>query len=409
MKIIPCIIGLGYVGLPITLNLANSFVTYGFDKNRKRIENLKNKIDDNREFGPKKFDNIKKIIFTNKIKDIKKCNFFILCLPTPIHKNKKPDLTNLNDAIEIISTILKRNDIIFLESTVFPGITEQYKNFLDKKTNLYNNKDFFIGYSPERVNPGDKKYTLKNITKVVAIETKNKKALEKIYKIYNKISRKLIISKDIRAAETAKVIENIQRDLNIALMNEILLICKKLKINFKEVMRLAKSKWNFMNFMPGLVGGHCLPVDPYYLSTISKKNNLKTKVILAGRKINDRMLNYITKELNYFLNKKNKTLKDSKIMIVGLTYKAGVADMRNSLNFKIFKKIKKYNNKIYGCDPFTTKNIKTTYGIYDNVKKSTYYDVILFLSYHKIIKKIFQNIVSSKNRNKILDPFNYYS
>ena len=409
MKIIPCIIGLGYVGLPIILNLAKSFVTYGFDKNRKRIENLKNKIDVNREFGPKKFDNIKKIIFTNKIKDIKKCNFFILCLPTPIHKNKKPDLTNLNDAIEIISTILKRNDIIFLESTVFPGVTEQYKNYLEKKTNLNNNKDFFIGYSPERVNPGDKKYTLKNITKVVAIETKNRKALEKIYKIYNKISRKLIISKDIRAAETAKVIENIQRDLNIALMNEILLICKKLKINFKEVMRLAKSKWNFMNFMPGLVGGHCLPVDPYYLSTISKKNNLKTEVTLAGRKINDRMLNYITKELNYFLNKKNKTLKNSKIMIVGLTYKAGVADMRNSLNFKIFKKIKKYNNKIYGCDPFVTKNIKTTYDICDNVKKSTYYDVILFLSYHKIFKKIFQNIVSSKNRNKILDPFNYYS
>jgi len=409
MKITPCIIGLGYVGLPITLNLAKNFVTYGFDKNRKRIENLKNKIDINREFGSKKFGNIKKIIFTNKIKDIKKCNFFILCLPTPIHKNKKPDLTNLNDAIRIISSILKRNDIIFIESTVFPSVTEHCKNYLEKKTGLNNNKDFFIGYSPERVNPGDKKYTLNNITKVVATETRNKKALEKIYKVYNKISRKLIISKDIRAAETAKVIENIQRDLNIALMNEILLICKKLKINFKEVMRLARSKWNFMNFMPGLVGGHCLPVDPYYLSTISKKNNLKTEVTLAGRKINDRMLSYISNELNYFLNKKNKTLKNSKIMIVGLTYKAGVADMRNSLNFKIFKKIKKYNNNIYACDPFVTKNIKTTYDIYDNLKKSTHYDVILFLSYHKIFKKIFQNIVSSKNRNKILDPFNYYS
>ena len=409
MKIIPCIIGLGYVGLPITLNLAKNFLTYGFDKNKKRIENLKNKIDDNREFGPKKFGNIKKIIFTNKIKDIKKCNFFILCLPTPIHKNKKPDLTNLNDAIKIISTILKRNDIIFLESTVFPGVTEQYKNYIEKKTNLNNNKDFFIGYSPERVNPGDKKYALKNITKVVAIETKNKKALEKIYEIYNKISRKIIISKDIRAAETAKVIENIQRDLNIALMNEILLICKKLKINFNEVIRLAKSKWNFINFKPGLVGGHCLPVDPYYLSTISKKNNFKTEVTLAGRKINDGMLNYIIKELNYFLNKKNKSLKNSKIMIIGLTYKAGVADMRNSLNFKIFKKIKKYNNKIYGCDPFVAKNIKITFGIHNDVKKNINYDAILFLSYHKIFKKIFKNIASSKNKNKILDPFNYYS
>ncbi len=233
--------------------------------------------------------------------------------------------------------------------------------------------------------------------------------IKKIYEIYNKISKELIVSKDIRAAETAKVIENIQRDLNIALMNEILLVCKKLKINFNEVIRLAKSKWNFMNFMPGLVGGHCLPVDPYYLSTISKKNNLNTEITLAGRKINDGMINYITKELNYFLNKKNKTLKNSKIMIVGLTYKAGVADMRNSLNFKIFKKIKKYNNKIHGCDPFVTKNIKTTYGIYDNVKKNTYYDAILFLSYNKIFKKIFKKIVSSDNKNKILDPFNYYS
>ncbi len=409
MKIIPCIVGLGYVGLPITLNLAKNFLTYGFDKNKERIEKLKNKVDVNREFEPKKFDNIKKIIFTSKIKDIKKCNFFILCLPTPLHKNKKPDLSDLNEAIKIISSILKRNDIIFIESTVFPGVTEHCKNYLEKKTGLNNNKDFFIGYSPERVAPGDNKYTHKNITKVVAIETKNRNTLKKIYEIYNKISRELIVSKDIRAAETAKVIENIQRDLNIALMNEILLVCKQLKINFNEVIRLARSKWNFMNFMPGLVGGHCLPVDPYYLSTISKKNNLNTEVALAGRKINDGMVNYVTKELNHFLNKKKKTLINSKILIVGLTYKAGVADMRNSLNFKIFKKIKKFNNKIHGCDPFVTKNIKTTHSIYNNVKKNTYYDVILFLSYHKIFKIIFEKIKSSNNKNKILDPFNYYS
>ncbi len=409
MKIIPCIIGLGYVGLPITLILSNKLLTYGFDINKERIKRLKKKIDDNREFAPKKFGNIKRIFFTNRIKDIKNCNFFILCVPTPIYKNKSPNLKALNDATKMVSKILKKNDIIFIESTVFPGVTEHCKNYLEKKTSLNNNKDFFIGYSPERVTPGDNKYTHKNITKIVAIETKNRNILKKIYEIYNKISKELIVSKDIRAAETAKVIENIQRDLNIALMNEILLVCKKLKINFNEVIRLAKSKWNFMNFMPGLVGGHCLPVDPYYLSTISKKNNLNTEITLAGRKINDGMINYITKELNYFLNKKNKTLKNSKIMIVGLTYKAGVADMRNSLNFKIFKKIKKYNNKIHGCDPFVTKNIKTTYGIYDNVKKNTYYDAILFLSYNKIFKKIFKKIVSSDNKNKILDPFNYYS
>jgi len=409
MKIIPCIIGLGYVGLPIALRLANKFLTYGFDINKERIQNLKKKIDANKEFGPRKFYNLKKIVFTSKIIDLKKCNFFILCVPTPIHKNKTPDLGNLNKAVKMLSKILKKDDIIFIESTVFPSVTEQCKNYLEKKTGLNNNTDFFIGYSPERVNPGDKINTLNNITKIVAIKTKNKKVLKKITKIYKNISKKIIISKNIRAAETAKVIENIQRDLNIALMNEFLLICKKLKINFNEVIRLAKSKWNFMNFKPGLVGGHCLPVDPYYLSSIVVKKKFKANVTLAGRKINDGMLNYVIRELSNFLNKKNKSLKNSKIMVVGLTYKAGVADMRNSLNFKIFEKIKKNNNKINACDPFIEEKTKITYGIYNKINKKINYDAILFLSYHEVFKKIFKDIMSSNNRNKVLDPFNYYS
>ena len=217
MKIIPCVIGLGYVGLPITLSIANKFLTYGFDINKERIENLKKKIDINNEFRSQKFGNLKKITFTNKIADIKKCNFFIICVPTPIHKNKTPNLGNLKDAIKTVSKILKKNDIIFIESTVFPGVTEQCKNYLEKKTNLKNNKDFYIGYSPERVNPGDKIHTLQNITKIVAIKTKNKKILKRIFKIYNKISKKLLRSNNIRTAEIAKVIENIQRDINIAL------------------------------------------------------------------------------------------------------------------------------------------------------------------------------------------------
>ena len=409
MKIIPCVIGLGYVGLPITLNIANKFLTYGFDINKERIENLKKKIDVNKEFISQKFDNQKKITFTNKIADIKKCNFFIICVPTPLHKNKTPNLGHLKDAIKTVSKILKKNDIIFIESTVFPGVTEQCKNYLEKKTNLKNNKDFYIGYSPERVNLGDKIHTLQNITKIVAIKTKNKKILKRIYKIYNKISKKLLRSNNIRTAETAKVIENIQRDINIAFMNEILIMCKKLKINFNEVIRLAKSKWNFINLKPGLVGGHCLPVDPYYLSSISAKKGFKTVVTLAGRKVNDRMLNYIIDELSDFLNKRNKSLKNSKIMIVGLTYKGGVADMRNSLNFKIFKKIKKYNNKVSGCDPFVEEKTKVSYGIYNKINKNIKYDVVLFLSYHNFFKKIFKSIISSKNRNIVLDPFNYYS
>ena len=351
----------------------------------------------------------KKIIFTNKIEHIKKCNFFILCIPTPIYENKTPDLRNLYDAIKTVSKILKKDDIIFIESTVFPGVTEKFKDYLEKKTNLKNNKDFFIGYSPERINPGDKKYTLKNINKIVAIETKNKTVLKKISKVYNKLSNKLIKSNNIKAAETAKVIENIQRDLNIALMNEILLICKKLKINFNEVIKLASSKWNFMNFKPGLVGGHCLPVDPHYLASIAKKNYLKTNVILAGRKINDYMLNYVIKELSNFLNKKKKSLKNSRILIVGLTYKGGVADLRNSLSFQIFKKIKKFNNKIAGYDPFAYGKTIKIYKIYNKIMNFEKFDVVVFLSYHEIFKKKFKKIISSKNKNKIFDPFNYYS
>ena len=405
MKIIPCVIGLGYVGLPITLKLSNKFVTSAFDISRERIESLKAKIDINKEFSPKELNKNKKIIFTNKINDIKNCNFFIICVPTPIHKNKKPNLSSLYDATKIISKILKKNDIIFIESTVYPGITEKCKNILEQKTKLKNNKDFFIGYSPERVNPGDKINTLNNITKVVAIKTKNKKILKKIFKVYKQISKKIIKSKNIRSAETAKVIENIQRDINIALMNEILLICKKLKIDFNEVIRLAKSKWNFLNFKPGLVGGHCLPVDPYYLSSLAAGKKIKSRVTLAGRKINDEMINYVISELDNFLIKKNKNLKNSKIIVVGLTYKAGVADMRNSLNFKIFKKIKKYNNHISACDPFVEEKVKLINNIYDNISKNTKYDVILFLSYHAIFKKIFL----SQSKNKVLDPFNYYS
>ena len=406
MKIIPCIVGLGYVGLPITLNLSDKLLTYGFDTNKERIEKLKQKIDENREYKPNNFDNNRKIIFTNKVNEIKNCNFFILCVPTPIYRNKKPNLEALDNAIKMISKILKKDDIVFVESTVFPGVTERCKNYLERKTKLINNKDFFIGYSPERVNPGDKINTLRNISKIVSIKTKKKKILKKVFKIYNQLSKKIVISKNIRAAETAKVIENIQRDINIAFMNEILLICSRLKINFNEVIRLAKSKWNFLNFKPGLVGGHCLPVDPYYLSSIASRKKIKTEITLAGRKINDGMSNYIIGELANFLKNKKKNLKNSKIMIIGLTYKAGVADMRNSLNFKIFQKIKKNNNKVHGCDPFVGKKIKTTYKICNKINKKINYDVIMFLSYHKTFEKIFKNLKSYKN--KILDPFNYY-
>tara|TARA_Y100001958_G_C21243215_1_gene571910 strand:- start:598 stop:1833 length:1236 start_codon:yes stop_codon:yes gene_type:complete len=407
MNVKPCVIGLGYVGLPLILNLSKKFDCIGFDINKKRVKTLRKRIDLNNEFNPKDFLN-KKLYFTYNPEELIKSNFFIICVPTPVTKDKKPDLDNLNQAIKIVSKKLKKNDIIFIESTIFPGLTEKYKLILEKKSGLKENKDFFLGYSPERVNPGDKIHTINNINKIVSIETNNSIVKRKIFSVYKLVSKKIIYSKSIKSAETAKVIENIQRDLNIALMNEILLICKKLKIDFKEVIRLAETKWNFMKFNPGLVGGHCLPVDPYYLSSIAKKNKIDPLVILSGRKVNDEMINFILKELKEFLKLKNKRLSKSRILLIGLSYKPGIADMRNSINFKIYKFLIKYSLKVLAYDPFVVNEFKIKYGILDKIDKKNNFDAILFLSKSKKFEKEFKKLNTNKNKFKIIDPFEYY-
>ena len=402
-----CIIGLGYVGLPLILNVSKKYDCIGFDINKKRIENLKNKIDTNKEFSLKDFKN-KRINFTSHLQDIKKCNFFILCVPTPIFENKKPDLSNLNLAIKLVSKIIKKGDILFIESTIYPGLTFQYMNYLQKRTKLKSNKDFYIGYSPERVNPGDKINTINNINKIVSINTNNKKILSKVSNVYKTVCKKIVFSNDITAAETAKVIENIQRDLNIALMNEFLLICRKLKINFKEVLKLAKTKWNFLNFHPGLVGGHCLPVDPYYLASIAKQNNLKTIVTLAGRKTNDFMDQFVVNEIKNFLKIKKKNLKNINILIIGLSYKAGIADLRNSINLKIYEKLKRKSRNVNIYDPFINNDAKKKYDPINKINFNNNYDLILFLSKNNHFEDQYKRLNKSKNRLKIMDPFDYY-
>ena len=407
MNIKPCVIGLGYVGLPLILNLSKRFDCIGFDINEKRVKTLRKKKDFNKEFNFKDFLN-KRLYFTYNSDELTKSNFFIICVPTPVNKDKKPDLNNLDEAIKIVSKKLKKGDIVFIESTIFPGLTEKYKLILEKKSGLKENKDFFVGYSPERVNPGDKIHTINNINKIVSIETNNSIVKRKIFSIYKLVSKKIIYSKSIKSAETAKVIENIQRDLNIALMNEILLICKKLKIDFKEVIRLAGTKWNFMKFNPGLVGGHCLPVDPYYLSSIAKKNKIEPAVILSGRKVNDEMKNFVLKELKEFLKLKNKKLSKSKILVIGLSYKPGIADMRNSINFKIYKFLIKYSLKVLAYDPFVGNEFKIKYGILDKIDKKNNFDVILFLSKSKKFEREFKKLNMNNNKFKIIDPFEYY-
>ena len=395
-----CVMGLGYVGLPVALGISSKFKTLGFDISKKRIEELSAKFDSNREYFKSDF-NRKKIAFSDKTKDLKDYNVYIICVPTPVKKNNLPDLSYVNRSISIISNYIKSKDIVILESTVYPGVTDYIAKLLELKTGLKKDKDFYVCYSPERINPGDKTKKIKDINKIFAINTNDRFVLHKIKKIYRLISKKIIFSKKIREAETAKAIENTQRDLNIALFNEILILSKKMNLNFNEIIKLAATKWNFVKFQPGLVGGHCLPVDPYYLSYIAKKNKFTTNTLLSGRSTNNNMMNYVISEILRCI-KKNKLNKKAKILILGISYKYGVSDLRNSLGLEIFKKIKKkYKNTLF-YDPFV--NLKNKY---TNIKKLKNFKLIVFLSSGKKYNPVFKQSVKSKLL--ILDPFSYYS
>ena len=398
-----CVIGLGYVGLPISMEISKRFETIGFDINLNRVKNLIKHNDTNNEFKKSEFKN-KKLSFTSQISEIKSCNFYIICVPTPITAKKIPDLNPIKKSFKIISKILQKNDLVVLESTVYPGVTAQFENYLQKKTMLTNNKDFYLCYSPERINPGDKKNNLRKINKIFAINTNDIKIINIVKNVYKNLCKKLIITKYIKEAETAKAIENTQRDINIAIFNEILLICEKLEINFSEVIKLANTKWNFINFKPGLVGGHCLPVDPFYLSYIAKKNKIKTITTLAGRKTNDNMEGFVFDTFKKFINIKNLKKNNYKVLVVGLSYKYGVADTRNSINLKIYEKIKKINRKTFFFDPFI---VDQKYKSNNKIKNIDSFDVIVFLSKGKIYQNLFKKI-NLRKPEAILDPFYYY-
>jgi len=391
-KLKPCIVGLGYVGLPLLINLSKKYQSIGYDINKKRVNDLKKGKD---IFGEikKKDLNQKKINFTFDLKLLKKCNLFIITVPTPILFNKNPDLNAIKDICLELSKIIKKNDIIIFESTVYPGVTNDICiPLLQKKNKLLEGRDFFVGYSPERVNPGDKKYTLKNINKILAYPHEFLKKDLKI--LYSNLCKKIILSNNIREAETAKVIENIQRDVNIGLINEIFLVCNKLKIDFKNVIELASTKWNFIKFKPGLVGGHCLPVDPYYFSYISAKNNLKTRITLAGRYINDSMVKFTVNKI-YKLLLEIENIKKKKILVCGLSYKKDVADLRNSLAFEVLKKLIKKNLKIMGYDPLISRNNLDSKMLVYNQKNIKKFDVFVILTNHSILRK---NLANLKNK-----------
>ena len=404
MKISPCIVGLGYVGLPIFLRLSKNYSTIGFDINKSRINELISKKDVNFEFKKKELILHNNSNFTNNASDIQSCNFFIITVPTPVYKNKKPDLRPLILATKIISKYIKKNDIIFYESTVYPGVTEDIcTKIVEKISKLKSQQDFFVGYSPERINPGDSKHSVEKINKIVAFKNAPYETKNRIINVYKKISKKIILSNNIKESETSKVIENIQRDINIAFINEIFMICKKLNLNFSNIIKLASTKWNFLRFNPGLVGGHCLPVDPYYLYTLAKKNNINAKFMLAGRNVNNDMENFVYKSII----KKINFLKCKRILIAGITYKANVADIRNSLALSIYKRLKKNKNFETFCyDPVINNKYIKKYKILDNLNLKKNFDLIVPLVPHT---KLFKILNLYKNSSAIIfDIFDFY-
>ncbi len=382
------------MGLPIALKFGQVFDTLGFDIDKFKIKNLKNKQDINKEFTKKEFIKSKKLLFSDKLQDLKDRNVFIVCIPTPINKKKEPDLDLIYSSCKIICKVLKPKDLIIFESTFYPGLTEEVLiPFIEKNSQINNakeknkpNKHFYIGYSPERINPGDKKHNIENINKIIS--SNNKYALSLMKKIYSKIiNAQLIEVSSIKVAEAAKVIENTQRDINIALINEFSQIFKQLKIDTEEVLKAAESKWNFLKFKPGFVGGHCIGVDPYYLSYKSLQSGYKPKILLTGRKINDQMPLRVFNEIIALSKIKKINLYKSNLLIIGATFKENVSDTRNSKVFDLIKLFKKYHANIYIYDPhikyLNLKNLKLI-----NNLKSNYYDVIVYAVDHKIFKKI---------------------
>jgi len=342
------VVGLGYVGLPLALALSNHFEVIGFDIDKEKINSLNNGTDPTRENDLSLKGNVK---FTSDETELKKADFIIVAVPTPVTEAKHPNLEYLEKSSELVGRNMQKGTIVVYESTVYPGVTEEIcLPILEKTSELKVLEDFKIGYSPERINPGDKEHTIDKVIKIVS--GIDKESLEEISKVYSKVARAGIHkAKNIKTAEAAKVIENIQRDLNIALMNELSIIFDKIGIKTKDVLEAAGTKWNFHKYYPGVVGGHCIPEDPYYLTHKAKLLGYNPNVILAGRSINDHMPKHVASLVIRGLNQANKVIKNSRVLILGLTFKEDINDYRTSKALDIIKELKEYNIEVLGCEP----------------------------------------------------------
>lgn len=404
-KIKLAIIGLGYVGLPLAVEFGKKTKIVSYDHNSKRISELRAGIDKTLEIKKKNLLLSKKIFFTSNCNNLAKCNFYIVAVPTPIFKNNKPNMNYLKQACKTLGLFLKKNDIVVFESTVYPGATEEVcVPILEKISKLKFNVEFFVGYSPERINPGDKYHKLTDIIKVTSGSTyQTAKTVNALYSSIIKAGTYMAPS--IKIAEAAKVIENTQRDLNIALMNELSLIFKKMNIDTGEVLEAAATKWNFLKFKPGLVGGHCIGVDPYYLTHKAKSLGYNPKIILAGRAINNFMPSFIASQLRIKMKEKNINIKKSHILVMGLTFKENCPDIRNSKVFEVIAKLTKLKAKVDCYDPWVNQN---NFFADNNVKKlkkikKNYYDsIVIAVPHKKFLDLGIKNIKKFAKKNNVI-------
>jgi len=381
------VIGLGYVGLPIALEFARKLPVTGFDIRQDRIDLMKRHIDPSNELEEQAFDNCD-IIFTADPSELRNAHFFIVAVPTPIDQYKNPDLKPLLSATTTVGKALKKGDYVVFESTVYPGCTEEdCVPILEKESGLSLGKDFKVGFSPERINPGDKEHTLTSIVKVTS--GSDAEAAENIAKVYELIVKAGVHrASSIKVAEAAKIIENTQRDINIAFMNELSMIFNKMEINTYEVLEAAGTKWNFLKFYPGLVGGHCIGVDPYYLTYKSARFGHHARIINAGRAINDGMGSWVAQQVVQKLIAMNKNPRESKVLVLGVTFKENVSDIRNSKVVDVIEELKKYAIKVDVVDPHASpKEILEEYGFEMSETINPRYDAVIAAVSHEEYRK----------------------
>ncbi|MDD5541159.1 MAG: nucleotide sugar dehydrogenase [Candidatus Marinimicrobia bacterium] len=410
------IIGLGYVGLPLAVEFGKKFPVTGFDIKKERVNELIQGHDNTLEVED---DLLKSVLIdkngqtglflTDQLDDIRQCNYYIVTVPTPIDRYKRPDLTPVVKATETISKVIKKDDIIIYESTVYPGCTEEVcVPILEKGSGLRFNKDFFCGFSPERINPGDKVHTVTKIKKITSGSTPE--IGQKVDALYRTIiTAGTFLVSSLKVAEAAKVIENTQRDLNIAFVNELAKLFNMMNIDTKEVLEAAGTKWNFLHFQPGLVGGHCIGVDPYYLTHKAQEIGYHPEVILAGRRINDSMGSYVAEQIVKLMIKKGQTIHASRVLILGVTFKENCPDVRNSRVIDIVTELQQYRCQVDVYDPWADpKEVKHEYGVelisdFDMKLKNNkmpHYDAIVLAVAHDVFKSL--DLASLKNGNAIV-------